>query len=188
MVTVAVEDFEGVAAGVALNGHADDAARLLLRLVFGLLQNVLGQLRRVPQAAVLDLLQKRRPRLRLAQFRQARQLFAPLLGQIRGFLAQPLDLRPFCLPAPPFGRAGFFSSRTRFSNWRLTRASRSLSRCSVAERNLSASSLAASRASRTMASASRRALSSRSFSPGPPPPRGSVPAGARARRKRRPEK
>ena len=82
--------------------------------------------RRLP---ALDFLQKRRPRLRLAQFRHARQLFAPLLRQFRGFLAQPLRSPPVCLPVPPFAARRLFSSRTRFSNWRLTSASRSFRRC-----------------------------------------------------------
>ena len=45
-------------AGVALDGQADDFARIFLGLVFGVVQDVLGKLRGVAQAFLLDLLQK----------------------------------------------------------------------------------------------------------------------------------
>ena len=77
-------------AGVTLDRHADDVARFVFGFSSGFLQNLPGQLVRLPRRVPLDLFEELPPRLLRAQSRRLSQLLAHLPHPLRHL---PLPLR-----------------------------------------------------------------------------------------------
>ena len=100
--------FKTVLAGIALDGQADDLARLFFGPALGVLHDVLGKLHGVAHAFLLHLLQEGGADLALAHFGRLGQAGAALGDQLGRLFAQGLQFRCLALAGPPGRRGGLF--------------------------------------------------------------------------------